>query len=214
MITRTLTVALVGNPNTGKSTLFNALTGLRQHVGNYPGVTVEMKDGIARLGDLEFSVIDLPGTYSLAPRSPDEMVSVDLLLGHVRGQDRPDVILSIVDASNLERHLYLTTQLMDLEVPVVVAVNLVDVARKQGLAIDFAALSQRVGVPVVPIQANRGTGLEELKKALVAAAEAGRAPPSVRFPEAFRAEMAGLVDLLGGTVEPYLAGRLLLDVGG
>src|SRR5262245_30325429 len=164
MITRTLTVALVGNPNTGKSTLFNALTGLRQHVGNYPGVTVEMKGGTARLGDIEFCVIDLPGTYSLAPRSPDEMVAVDLLRGHVEGQGRPDVILSIVDASNLERHLYLTTQLMDLGVPVVVAANLVDIARTHGLAIDFGALGQRLGVPVVPIQANQGVGLEELKR--------------------------------------------------
>ena len=88
MMTRTLTVALVGNPNTGKSTLFNALTGLRQHVGNYPGVTVEMKDGIARLGETEFRIIDLPGTYSLAPRSPDEMVSVDLLLGLLKRASR------------------------------------------------------------------------------------------------------------------------------
>jgi ferrous iron transport protein B len=214
MITSTLTVALVGNPNTGKSTLFNALTGLRQHVGNYPGVTVEMKDGIARLGDLEFRIIDLPGTYSLAPRSPDEMISVDLLLGHVRGEHRPDVILSIVDASNLERHLYLTTQLLDLGIPVVVAVNLVDVARKQGLAIDFASLAERIGVPFVPIQANRGMGLEELKKAVVAAADAATTPPSIRFPDAFRAEMAGIVDALGGSVEPFIAGRLLLDVGG
>ena len=214
MMTRTLTVALVGNPNTGKSTLFNGLTGLRQHVGNYPGVTVEMKDGTARLGDVEFRLTDLPGTYSLAPRSPDEMVSVDLLLGHVRGQDRPDVILSIVDASNLERHLYLTTQLMDLGVPVVVAVNLVDVAKKHGLTIDFAALSERLGVPVVPVQANRGIGLEEVKRAVLAAAESGAVPPGVRFPDAFRAEMSGLVDALGGTVEPFLAGRLLLDVGG
>src|SRR3954464_15316901 len=172
MLTRTLTVALVGNPNTGKSTLFNALTGLRQHVGNYPGVTVEMKDGTARLGDVEFRIIDLPGTYSLAPRSPDEMVSVDLLLGHVEGQGRPDVILSIVDASNLERHLYLTTQLMDLGVPVVIAANLTDVAKNHGLTIDFATLSQRLGVPVVPIQANHGLGLDELKHAVVRAADA------------------------------------------
>jgi ferrous iron transport protein B len=178
-------------------------------------VTVEMKDGIARLGDLEFRVIDLPGTYSLAPRSPDEMVSVDLLLGHIRGERRPDVILSIVDASNLERHLYLMTQLLDLGAPVVVAVNLVDVAHKQGLAIDFAILSERVGVPFVPIQANRGVGLDALKKAVLAAAEAGTtAPPSVRFPDAFRAELTGLVDTLGGSVEPFLMGRLLLDVGG
>ena len=213
MTIRTLTVALVGNPNTGKSTLFNALTGLRQHVGNYPGVTVEMKDGTARLGDTEFRLIDLPGTYSLAPRSPDEMVSVDLLLGHVEGQRRPDVILSIVDASNLERHLYLTTQLMDLGVPVVVAANMVDVARAHGLAIDFAELGRRLGVPVVPIQANHGTGLEELKAAMVAAAASGK-PPEVPFPDAFRAEMAGLEAALAGKVERFLAGRLLLDVGG
>jgi ferrous iron transport protein B len=214
MMTRTLTVALVGNPNTGKSTLFNALTGLRQHVGNYPGVTVEMKDGLARLGEVEFRIIDLPGTYSLAPRSPDEMVSVDLLLGHVRGQARPDVILSIVDASNLERHLYLTTQLLDLGLPVVVAANLVDVAKKQGLGVDFVKLSERIGVPIVPIQANRGVGLEDLKKAIVAAAEAGTAPASIGFPDAFRGEMDGLVEVLGESVEPFLAGRLLLDVGG
>jgi ferrous iron transport protein B len=214
MLIRTLTVALVGNPNTGKSTLFNGLTGLRQHVGNYPGVTVEMKDGTARLGEVEFKVIDLPGTYSLAPRSPDEMVSVDLLLGHVRGESRPDVIVSIVDASNLERHLYLTTQLMDLGIPIVVALNLVDVAKKHGLAIDYASLAGRLGVPIVPIQANRGVGLEQLKRAVVAAAESGTAPPSVPFPDAFRAEMAGLVEALGGSVEPFLAGRLLLDVGG
>jgi ferrous iron transport protein B len=214
MTTRRLTVALVGNPNTGKSTLFNALTGLRQHVGNYPGVTVEMKDGTARLGDTEFRVIDLPGTYSLAPRSPDEMVSVDLLLGHVEGQGRPDVILSIVDASNLERHLYLTTQLMDLGVPVVVAANLTDVAKNHGLTIDFATLGQRLGVPVVPIQANHGLGLDELKQAAVRAADAGQVPPEVPFPDVFRTEMVGLESALAGKVERFLAGRLLLDVGG
>src|SRR5262245_21703397 len=149
-ITRTLTVALVGNPNTGKSTLFNSLTGLRQHVGNYPGVTVEMKKGAARTPDAEFHFVDLPGTYSLAPRSPDEMVSVDLLLGHIATEPRPDVIVSIVDASNLERHLYLTTQLMELGVPVVLAVNLIDVAKRHGIEIDYAALENKLGIPVVP----------------------------------------------------------------
>src|SRR5262245_55716306 len=109
---RHLTVALVGNPNTGKSTLFNALAGMRQRVGNYPGVTVETKKGHMTCPDRAFDLVDLPGTYSLAPRSPDEMVAVDLLLGQQAGEERPDVILSIVDAANLERNLYLTTQLM------------------------------------------------------------------------------------------------------
>jgi ferrous iron transport protein B len=213
-MTRTLTVALVGNPNTGKSTLFNALTGLRQHVGNYPGVTVEMKKGTARAAGREFQLIDLPGTYSLAARSPDEMVSVDLLLGHVRGEPRPDVVISIVDATNLERHLYLATQLMDLGAPVVVAVNLTDLAAKHGLRIDFVQLGKKLGLPVVPIQANRGVGLEELVKAVTDAAEAGTAPTPIPFPPAFRAEVEALAEALGGEIEPFLAERLLLDVGG
>jgi len=214
VITRTLTVALVGNPNTGKSTLFNALTGLRQHVANYPGVTVEMKKGTARAAGLDFQVVDLPGTYSLAPRSPDEMVSVDLLLGHVKGESRPDVVISIVDATNLERHLYLTTQLLDLGVPVIVAVNLIDLAARHQLQIDFPTLSKKLGVPVVPVQANRGLGVDDLAKAATAAAEAGTPPAPVPFPPAFRAEVDGLVESLGGRIEPYLAERLLLDVGG
>src|SRR5271165_3254135 len=111
---RTATVALVGNPNTGKTTLFNALAGMRQHVGNYPGVTVETKKGQMTCGGQAFELIDLPGTYSLAPRSPDEMVAVDLILGQQTGEPRPDVVISIVDASNLERNLYLTTQVLEL----------------------------------------------------------------------------------------------------
>src|SRR5580698_7053836 len=110
---KSLTVALVGNPNSGKSTLFNALTGLRQHVGNYPGVTVELKKGTSSAGEATFHVIDLPGTYSLAARSPDEMVTVDFILGHRPEEPRPDVVISIVDAGNLDRHLYLTSQLLD-----------------------------------------------------------------------------------------------------
>ena len=127
MKSKTLTIGLVGNPNTGKSTLFNALTGMRQHVGNYPGVTVELKKGQASFEGQPIDIIDLPGTYSLAARSPDEMVTVDLLLGHRPEEPRPDAIISIVDASNLERHLYLTTQLMEMGVPVIVAVNLIDI---------------------------------------------------------------------------------------
>src|SRR5271168_259878 len=140
-----LRVALVGNPNTGKTTLFNALAGMKQRVGNYPGVTVETKKGRMHLGDRAFAVIDLPGTYSLAPRSPDEMVAVDLILGQQAGESRPDVILSIVDASNLERNLYLTTQALELGVPVVVALNMMDVAERQGLRLDVERLSKQLG---------------------------------------------------------------------
>src|SRR3954464_4669668 len=122
---RHCTVALVGNPNTGKTTLFNALAGMRQRVGNYPGVTVETKKGQFSHQGRVFDVVDLPGTYSLAARSPDEMVAVDVILGHQAGEPRPDVVVSIVDASNLERNLYLTTQVMELGAPVVVALNMV-----------------------------------------------------------------------------------------
>src|SRR6476646_481030 len=192
MLTKTLTVALVGNPNTGKSTLFNALSGLRQRVGNYPGVTVEMKKGHVTAGGVPVDLIDLPGTYSLAARSPDEMVAVDLLLGRRPEEPRPDVVLSIVDATNLDRHLYLTSQLLDLGEPVVVAVNMIDAAEAQGSKIDCTKLSERLGVPVVPIQANRGVGLESLTRAVLDAAEAHAVPAGPAFPEAFEAEVAAL----------------------
>src|SRR5207237_2364507 len=166
MLVRTTTVALVGNPNTGKTTLFNALAGMRQRVGNYPGVTVEMKKGrLSHQGEM-FDLIDLPGTYSLAPRSPDEMVAVDLILGQQPGEAQPDVVVAIVDASNLERNLYLFTQTLELGVPVVIALNLMDVAQGQGIQIDTERLARQLGVPVVPIQANKGKGLERLKKAI------------------------------------------------
>src|SRR5262245_43831536 len=124
LATKTPIIALVGNPNTGKTTLFNALAGLRQRVGNYPGVTVEIKKGRFRVLDQGFEVIDLPGTYSLAPRSPDEMVAVDLILGQTPGEVKPDAVVTIVDAANLERNLYLMTQVLELGVPVVVALNM------------------------------------------------------------------------------------------
>src|SRR5436853_7170764 len=145
-------LALVGNPNTGKTTLFNALSGLRQRTGNYPGVTVETKKGSMTWGGRPFELIDLPGTYSLAPRSPDEMVAVDVILGRQEGEPRPDVVVSIVDASNLDRNLYLTTQALELGTPVVVALNMIDVAEAHGIRIDAAGLSKALGVPVVPIQ--------------------------------------------------------------
>ena len=210
---RVLTVALVGNPNTGKSTLFNALTGLKQHVGNYPGVTVELKKGTAYAGDVALNLIDLPGTYSLAARSLDEMVTVDLLLGHRPEEPRPCVVVSIVNACNLDRHLYLTTQLMNLGVPVVLAVNLIDLADKQGMKIDFARLRRQLGIPVVPIQANKGKGLAELKRVVIEAAGTAAAASGPLFPDEFQVEAATLGNDLSD-IEPFMVQRLLLDIGG
>lgn len=213
MTTATLSVALVGNPNAGKSTLFNALSGLRQRIGNYPGVTVEMKKGTFTAGDVTVDLIDLPGTYSLAARSPDEMVAVDLLLGRRPEEPRPSVVVSVVDATNLDRHLYLTSQLLDLGVPVVVAVNMIDAALAQGLAIDHHKLTAALGVPVVPIQANNGTGTPELTQAVLAAA-AGTAPRGVAFPPVFDEVAEQLQKELSDQVPAVLVRRALLDVNG
>jgi len=213
MLSKTLTVALVGNPNAGKSTLFNALSGLRQRVGNYPGVTVELKKGQFAAGGVALDLIDLPGTYSLAARSPDEMVAVDLLLGRRPEEPRPDVVLSVVDATNLDRHLYLTTQLFDLGVPVVLAVNMIDAAKAQGIAVDCGRLGRDLGIPVVPIQANKGVGLDALTAALLAAA--GSEPPrGPAFPVEFEKEAAALRAELGDAVPGFLVRRSVLDVGG
>ncbi len=211
---RRLTAALVGNPNTGKTTLFNALSGLRQRVGNYPGVTVETKKGQMTCAGQPFDLIDLPGTYSLAPRSPDEMVAVDVILGQQAGEPRPDVVVSIVDASNLERNLYLTTQALELGVPVVLALNMIDVAEGQGLHVDRERLAKQLGLPVVAIQANKGKNLDQLREAIARAAEVGAIPRRPVFPEPFEREVAALRPLLGAEVPDYLVRRLLLDVGG
>ncbi|HEY7312411.1 MAG TPA: ferrous iron transport protein B [Gemmataceae bacterium] len=213
-LSRQLTAALVGNPNTGKTTLFNALSGLRQRVGNYPGVTVETKKGEMHCGGRSFDLIDLPGTYSLAPRSPDEMVAVDVVLGQQKGVARPDVVVSIVDAGNLERNLYLTTQALELGVPVVVALNMIDVAASQGIRIDTERLGKQLGVPVVPIQANKKKGLDRLREAIALAATNGPPPRRTPFPEAFEREVEELRQTIGVDVPVFLVRRLVLDVGG
>jgi ferrous iron transport protein B len=211
---RTPTVALVGNPNTGKTTLFNALAGMNQRVGNYPGVTVETKKGKFSHGDQLIEVIDLPGTYSLAPRSPDEMVAVEVVLGHNGGEPRPDAVVTIVDASNLERNLYLTTQVLELGVPVIVALNMTDVAEAHGLKIDVAQLSRNLGVPVVPLQANKRRGLDELRRVIADTLQNPKPAAGPAFPEAFEAEAARLAELLDNREPAYLVRRLLLDAGG
>ena len=154
---RPMKVALAGNPNCGKTTLFNALTGSNQYVGNWPGVTVEKKEGTARLGDREITVVDLPGIYSLSPYSMEEIVARDFIIG-----EGPDAVIDIVDATNLERNLYLTVQLLELERPLVLALNFMDEVKARGDQIDVERLSKELGVPVVPITAKTGEGLDEL----------------------------------------------------
>ena len=230
---RVYRVAVIGNPNTGKTTLFNALTGLSQHTGNYPGVTVESTLGEFRQDDTQFEAIDLPGTYSLAPRAPDEMLAVSVLLEYGRGSVTPDVILCVVDATNLGRNLYLTTQIIDVGRPVVIALSMVDLAQKQGIHIHIARLEKRLGIPIVPVQAAKRQGLDQLRLALRNAVHHPVLPPRpVTFPQAFTAEVNELTQALiennrqvegqaGYSAQPiqptpprFLVERLLIDAGG
>jgi len=153
-----LTIALAGNPNAGKSTIFNALTGLHQHTGNWPGKTVEKKEGMFEHGDLKINLVDLPGTYSLTAYSPEEIIARDFII-----EEQPDVVINVVDATNLERNLYLTVQILELDVPVVLALNMTDDLHKDGAKIDINQLSQLLGnTPVVPTTANQGKGINKL----------------------------------------------------
>ena len=161
--------ALVGNPNCGKTTLFNSLTGSTAHVGNWPGVTVEKKEGICRQGKEEANIIDLPGIYSLSPYTPEEVVSRNFII-----DEKPDCVINIVDTTNLERNLYLTTQLMEMDVPIVVALNMMDVLEKNGDKISARQLSKELGVPVVKISALKENNLKELMDVAINAAEEKR----------------------------------------
>ena len=168
------TFALAGNPNAGKTTLYNHLTGSRQHVGNYPGITVEQKEGRCLHRGQEIRVIDLPGTYSLTAYSVEELVARDFIIN-----ERPDVVVDVVDASNLERNLYLSCQFLELGVPLVIALNMVDVAEKRGVTINAQELSARLGAPVLPIVARSGKGVAELLDAVVAVAASKARPQPV-----------------------------------
>ena len=161
------TIALGGNPNCGKTTLFNALTGLRQKVANYPGITVEKKTGRCALANGNvIEVLDLPGTYSLVPNSPDEHVAMEVLRGLRADTPAPDVIVAVVDASNLARNLLLVSQLMELRRPMVVALNMSDIASRRGLAVNAALLAEELGIPVIPVVGHQGLGILELKAAI------------------------------------------------
>lgn len=174
----TLSVALIGNPNTGKSTLFNRFTGARQRVGNYPGVTVSKKTGEMSLGDGVITIVDLPGTYSLAATSLDERIAADVLTG--RKGPRPRLAVCTADATHLQRSLFLACQIADLGVPVIIALNFMDEAESKGLAIDAETLSSRLGVPVIPISARGGKGVDKLREAIHAALST---TPQMALPE-------------------------------
>jgi len=217
------TVALIGNPNTGKSTLFNALAGIRQRVGNYPGVTVEKKTGAMDHEGHRYELIDLPGLYSLAPRSRDEMVAVDVLLGRHLASAPPDAVVCIVDASNIERNLYLVSQVLELGLPTVLALNMLDVAEDQRIAIDVERLRRQLGIPVVAMKANRGIGVAELRARLAEVVGGPTQHAATPLPEVFEKEVtrlqAVITDRAGDAnrAEPiprYLVRRLVLDMGG
>ena len=161
-----ITVSLAGNPNSGKTTVFNLLTGNRQHVGNWPGVTVEKKEGTCKFDGYHIKVVDLPGVYSLTAYSLDEVVARNFII-----EEKPEVVVDIIDASNLERNLYLAVQLLEMEVKLVIALNMMDVAESKGYEIDTEGLSHLLGVPVIPMVAARKQGIKPLLQAIVDIAE-------------------------------------------
>jgi ferrous iron transport protein B len=212
-----LLVALVGNPNTGKSTLFNALTGLRQRVGNYPGVTVARKSGTCDLGDgQKVELVDLPGLYSLAAASPDEQVVIDALSGNIAGDRRPDAVVLVVDATNLLRNLFLASQVAELGRPVVIVLNQADVAKEQGLRIDTELLSRRLGgVPVVLSSAWKGEGILDVRRAIASAVAKQTVVKRVVWPTNIAAALADVAAAAaadtGKPISDAEAQRLLFD---
>ena len=169
-----LKFALAGNPNCGKTTLFNVLTGSTAHVGNWPGVTVDKKEGTYKKLNVPVSVVDLPGIYSLSPYTPEEVVSRNFIL-----DEKPDCVINVIDATNLERNLYLTTQLMEIDVPVVVALNMMDAVQRRGEKIDAAKLEEKLGMPVAEISALKGQGIRALMERAYRAAKQKRAGRTV-----------------------------------
>ncbi len=196
MPNRAISIALAGNPNSGKTTVFNNLTGARQHVGNYAGVTVEKKEGTVKYRDFEIKVIDLPGTYSLTAYSPDEVVARNVII-----EEKPDVVVNIVDASNLERNMYLTTQLLELDVPMVLALNMYDTAEKAGIKIDGDLLSQLLGIPIVRTIGTKNLGTTELLDAVIDIIDgrANKNRKNIKYHEEVEEELQVIQSLLSVT---------------
>ena len=187
-----MTIALAGNPNCGKTTLFNELTGSKQHVGNWPGVTVDKKEGVYRKNK-EVMILDLPGTYSLSPYSAEEIVARDAIV-----KDRPDVVINIVDGTSVERNLYLSLQIMETGIPMVIALNMMDEVEARGDKIDCEELSELLGMPVIPVVARSGRGLQTLMEAAIAVAEERRKPkPSEWFDNELKSTITEIAECLG-----------------
>jgi ferrous iron transport protein B len=190
-------IALVGCPNSGKTTLFNILTGLRQKTANYPGVTVEKKEGHVFLPDgSQVLLLDLPGTYSLNAHSPDEQVTVEVLLGRGNHSPAPDLVVTVVDATNLERNLYLVSQLIDRQLPMLVALTMTDLTEEAGLSVNVTALASELGIPVIPVVAGKGLGIAELREAILSTRTVTGKARLWHLPEAVRKETEELVGLL------------------
>ncbi|MHC4890101.1 MAG: ferrous iron transport protein B, partial [Planctomycetota bacterium] len=190
-----ITVALAGNPNSGKTTIFNMLTGARQHVGNYPGVTVEKKEGLCKYAGFEITVVDLPGTYSLTAYSIEELVARNFII-----EEQPNVVIDIVDTSNIERNLYLATQLMEMDVPLVLAFNMSDIAKQKGLVFDIERLSNLLEAMIVPTVGNKGKGKVELLDAIVETARQGRMERAhkISYGEEIETELSAIETLITG----------------
>lgn len=189
------TIALAGNPNAGKSTLFNALTGSRQHVGNWPGKTVEKKEGFLRLDNAQVTIVDLPGTYSLNAYSVEELIARDFIIN-----DQPDMVMIVVDSANLERNLYLVAQILEMGTPAILALNMTDIAESRGIQIDTTKLSQKLGgIPIVRTVGYRQTGLGDVRELITAGTQtplASRSPLQIPLPTEMEAEVAALVALI------------------
>lgn len=177
-----LTIGLVGNPNAGKTTVFNALTGAKQQVGNWPGVTVERKSGFFKWQNKSVEVVDLPGTYSLTMISETSSIDERIACEYILNQNA-NVIVNVLDASNLERNLYLTIQLLEMRVPVILVMNMMDIVRKRDIQIDLVQLEKMLGCPVIALEAHKGKGIKELKTAILTYAQIEKKFPVISYPE-------------------------------